>query len=352
MKKLYRYTVQLILAFALLLLGGCGDKDELVLITTERKAEDNTASSGDMEQKQQEPEESEIALPATEAAPSTEEASEEDKAVTLEAVYAANSGDKLLAGSQGCSVNTIYYSSGTEVYSEYRFLGFGENGSYVQAYENSKGNVEVLDNYNQCWYVVEDNRICTKIYPEEGVTPRLISSSHNDIVFSVEEAGRLQNVYRENGKLVLEAIDEESDEEPEAETDTESNNESGLDSHIQYMYKYYVTDELLVDEIDCYDSAGEKISHTWVTRDAVYNTPDEILELLSGNAEQRAVSIEYPQGGGVSALYFVPARYPVMMETMWYAMYEDKECTMPWMGEHPTEQGLYGDLTVYLRYLN
>lgn len=317
MKKLYRYTVQLVLALALLLLGGCGDKDELVLITTERKTEENTDASEDMGQKQQEPQESDTALSATEAAPSTEEASEADKAVTLEAVHAVNSGDKLLAGGQGCSVNTIYYSSGTEVYSEYRFLGFGEDGSYLQAYENSKGNAEVLDNYNQCWYVLEDNRICTKIYPEEGVTPRLISSTHNDIVFSLEEAGQLQNVYRENGKLVLETIDRESDEEPESETDTESDNESGLASHIQYVYKYYVSDELFIDEIDCYDSTGEKISHTWVTRDAVYNTPDEILELLSGNAEQRAVSIEYPQGGGVSNQYLVPARYPVMLETMW-----------------------------------
>lgn len=343
--------VQLMLVFVLLLLGGCGSKDELVLITTEHKAGDNSETYEDEEKRQQSMAESDTALPADEDMVSTEEASETDRAVTMEAVYAANSGDSLLSKGKGCSVNTIYYLNGTEVYSEYRYLGFEENGGYVQAYEDSKGNVEVLDNYNQCWYVVENNRIYTKIYPEDGVTARLINHSHNNIVFSLEDAGQLQNIYREDGKLVLETVYSDAEEESEAgmETESETKTETETDMDIGYMYKYYVSDELFVDEIDCYDAEGERVSHAWVTRDAVYNAPEEILELLNGNAEQRTVNIEYPQGGGINNLYFVPVQYPVMLETMRYGMYEDAGCTMPWTGEM-MEQGPYGDLTIYLRY--
>lgn len=323
MRKMYRYILCALFCAMALCLYGCGQKDELVLVTTEK----NTGETTEPDEKTDD----EInTVPDAEAETVTEAASEDEQKITLEDVQSANSGDALLAGGQGCSINTIYYSNGTEIYSEYRFLGFDENGSYIQAYENSKGDVEVLDNYNQCWYVVQDNAIYTKICPEDGVSARLVDYTHNHTIMSLSDDETLKNVYRESGRLVFET--EYTDNAME-----------------QYTCKYYVTDTLLVDEIYCYDSSDEQLFHAWVTRDVVYNTPDEILDILNGAVQTRTVQVSYPEGDGYNGMYFAPAAYPVILELYQYDAYTDEGCTQLWTKDIADAAGQYGDLEIFLR---
>lgn len=316
-------VIGIILALGLV---GCGKKDELVLITTERSTETTESSLTALT-------DDSVEDASTEETVVTEEASEEDLAVTLEDIYAANSGDRILSGGQGCSVNTIYYAAGTEVYSEYRFLGFDENGNYLQAYEDSDGTVEVLDNYNQCWYMVSDHQICTRLYPEDGVNARLIDYNHNNTIMTLDGGEQLQSIYRENGRLVVELdYTDDSDE--------------------QFLYTYYLMDDLVVDEIYCYDSSGEQISHAWVTRGAVYNTPDEIQDIFTGQTNLRIINTVYPYGGGVDNIYQIPDCYPLELELIEYKAYEDEKCTIPWNedNEDAGMEGAYGDETIYLQY--
>lgn len=100
------------MAAAMLTLTACGKEDKLVLVTTEAVASQSDAATtedilADIRQE---------AENATEEQKKREPASEEDKKVTLEAIYDANKGDTLLAGGNNYSLNTIYYSDGVEVY--------------------------------------------------------------------------------------------------------------------------------------------------------------------------------------------------------------------------------------------
>lgn len=323
MRKMYRYILYSLFCFVTLCFCGCGQKDELVLVTTEKKAEETS-------EQDEKTEDEADAAPVAENETVTEEASEEEQKLTLEDLQSANSGDALLAGGQSCSVNTVYYANGTEIYSEYRFLGFEENGSYIQVYENSEGDVEVLDNYNQCWYVYEDNALYTKICPENGVSARLVDYTHNHTVISFYDDETLCTVYREDGKLVF-------------ETEYTDNTEE------LYTCKYYVDDNLLVDEIYCYDASGEKLFYTWVTRGAVYNTPDEILAILNGEVQTRMIQVHYPEGDGYDNVFLAPTQYPVVLELYQYTVYTDEGCTQLWSKDISGADGLYGDVSIYLR---
>ena len=139
------------MAAAMLALTACGKEDKLVLVTTEAAASQSDATTtedilADIREE---------AENTTEEEKKREPASEEDKKVTLEAIYDANKGDTLLAGGNNYSLNTIYYSDGVEVYSEYQFLGFDEDGTYLQAYEDSNGIVQVLDKEYGYWYLID-----------------------------------------------------------------------------------------------------------------------------------------------------------------------------------------------------
>ena len=134
MRKL-KLWVACAMAAAMLALTACGKEDKRVLVTTEAAASQSDATTtedilADIREE---------AENTTEEEKKREPASEEDKKVTMEAIYDANKGDTLLAGGNNYSLNTIYYSDGVEVYSEYQFLGFAEDGTYLQAYEDSNG---------------------------------------------------------------------------------------------------------------------------------------------------------------------------------------------------------------------
>ncbi len=323
MRKICRYSFYVLLCLMVLCLCGCGREDELVLVTTEKNTEGMT------EQDEATSDEANTVSDA-EHGTVTESASGEEQKITLEDVQSANSGDALLSGGQGCSINTIYYSNGTEIYSEYRFLGFDENGSYIQVYENSVGDVEILDNYNQCWYEIQNNEIYTKICPENGVSARLIDYMHNHTIMSLSDDEMLKNVYRESGKLVFE---------------TEYTDNAGE----RYTCKYYTADTLLIDEIYCYDASGGQVFYAWVTRGAVYSTPDEIQNILNGTAQTRTVQVSYPEGDGYSEMYLVPVSYPVTLELYQYDAYMDAGCTQLWTEDIRDAAGLYGDLEIFLR---
>ena len=201
MRKL-KLWVACAMAAAMLALTACGKEDKLVLVTTEAAASQSDATTtedilADIREE---------AENTTEEEKKREPASEEDKKVTMEAIYDANKGDTLLAGGNNYSLNTIYYSDGVEVYSEYQFLGFAEDGTYLQAYEDSNGIVQVLDKEYGYWYLIDEDKTCyALIYPEPNVADAIINTNQNVLINSLTEADQtIKDIYREDGDLVVE----------------------------------------------------------------------------------------------------------------------------------------------------
>ncbi len=329
MKKVYKNRLNKLICFMLILccglfFSGCDNDDtELVLITTEKSQQDYELPEANVA-------DTAVEEPITTEIVVTEEASDEEKNVTLEELYYANRGDVLLSGGTGCSVNTVYYSGGTEVYSEYSYLGFDDSGNYIQAYEDSDGYFEVLDGSNQYWYVFEEGRIYTKIYPEEGAAGAMINYNHNGLIVkepSEDSREVISDVYKIDGKLIIET--------------TYTN---ALDEI--YTYKYIVGDNLLVKEIYCYDLYGEQISYAWVTRDAVYNMPEEVLEIKT-TTDMRIVTLKFPDGSGFETLYQVSSTTPIKLEMYSSTAYIDESCATPWMGAQVG--GAFSDETIYIK---
>ena len=247
------------MAAAMLALTACGKEDKLVLVTTEAAASQSDATTtedilADIREE---------AENTTEEEKKREPASEEDKKVTMEAIYDANKGDTLLAGGNNYSLNTIYYSDGVEVYSEYQFLGFAEDGTYLQAYEDSNGIVQVLDKEYGYWYLIDEDKTCyALIYPEPNVADAIINTNHNDMIISLTEADQtIKDIYREDGDLVV-------------ETNYKNDNAS-------YVFQYVLDDNYKVLEYYCYDANGEKVSYSWVTEGNSYTYPEAIANFRS-----------------------------------------------------------------------
>lgn len=319
MIRKYMYLISFLMVLPVSLFG-CGQKDKLVMVTTEKNKGDDSLLISDETATVDELTSEEI----------TEEATAEEKAVTIEEIEAANSGDVLLAEGKGCSAATIYYSAGTEVYSENRFLGFGDDGQYMQAYQDYNGDIEVLDNYNQCWYVLSDGDVYVKLCPEDGVSARLIDYNHKHTVVAPYDNEEIQNVYRNSEYLIVETTCEDN-------------------SGDAFTYKYYMKDGLKVDEIYCYDSSGEKFSYERITETSDYNTPDELMDLLEGNAETRLVQVIYPDGDGMGNIYTVPKQYPLVLDLYQYQAYSDAACTTPWEESALDVNGQYIDSVIYLK---
>lgn len=321
MKKIYIYMFTLLCAGVVCSLTGCGRNDRLVLVTTEKSTTESNVTATENKPV-------EINTEQT-AEQTTEAASKEELATTLEDIVAANSGDIFLTGGTGCSAKTIYYSSGTEIYSENRYVGFDERGVYLQAYEDSDGNSEVLDNYNQCWYVFEDGTIYTRLYPEDGVAARIIDYNHRYTVVEPYDGETIMDIYRQDGALVAETkyTDDYGDE---------------------ITRFYHMTEGLVVDDIYCYDSYGDKLSYEYVSKNAVYNTPDELKVLLDGDVETRTVEVVYSDGDGMGNIYNIPRAYELTLDLYQYKAYADEECTTEWKDETDTS-GMYTDCTIYLK---
>ncbi len=300
-----------------LMLSGCGKDDEkLVLVTTERA---NTTAT------------EEIIEEETTTESSTEEASAEEKKITLDQIYAANSGDKLLTGGKNCSVNIIYYANDKEYYSEYRYLGFDKEGNYIQAYENSDGEVRVLDMVNECWYVVEENSISTQIYPENGAFAYVVGYGHDDLIFSSSKTSgnseTLNSIYREDGELIAET------------------NVVGTSAET-YIYKYVLDENLKISTYTCFDTDGNKLAHAIIS-DTMYEVP-EFIDQMKADGLDRKITILYKDGSVPEYTYYVSPVYPVEITLLEHEAYMDEDCTLPWK-EVPPSDGKYKDTTIYLK---
>lgn len=311
---------------AMLALTACGKEDDkLVLVTTEAASQSDASTTEDILADIREEAEN-----TTEEQKKREEASEEDKKVTLEDIYNANKGDTLLAGGENYSLNTIYYSNGVEQYSEYQFLGFAQDGTYLQAYEDSNGLVQILDKEYGYWYLIDTDRICyALIYPEPSVADAIINANHNDMIISLTEADqKIKDIYREDGRLVVE---------------TDYNNDGEA-----YVFHYVLDDSYKVLEYYCYDNAGEKVSYSWVTEGNDYTYPDEIAKAHESMIT-RTVTFKTMEGKGLESSYTVPVDKPVQLALLEYKAYSDEACTTSWEETAADDNGLYGDETIYLK---
>lgn len=317
--------VACVMAAAMLTLTACGKEDKLVLVTTEAAAsQSDAATTEDILADIREEAEN-----TTEEEKKREPASEEDKKVTLEAIYDANKGDTLLAGGNNYSLNTIYYNDGVEVYSEYQFLGFAEDGTYLQAYENSNGVVQVLDKEYGYWYRIDENKDCyALVYPEPSVADAIINTNHNDMIISLTEADQtMKDIYREDGDLVV-------------ETNYKNENAS-------YVFQYILDANYKVLEYYCYDADGEKVSYSWVTEGNSYTYP-EVIETARASTNMRTVIFHVLEGKGLENSYLIPADIPVQLALLEYKAYTDEACTTIWK-EAVDDTGAYTDEVIYLK---
>ena len=316
----------LVMVMALALLSGCKKEEKLVLVTTEAHTATDAATDDTTEDILADIREE--AESTTEAAPVREEASEEDKMITLEDIYNANKGDTILADGQNYTLNTIYYYAGVEQYSEYQFLGFTEEGTYLQAYEDSEGMVQVLDKEHGYWFLIDENIVYALIYPEPSVADAIINANHNDMIISLTEADQtIRDIYREDGDLVV-------------ETDYKNNSE--------YIFKYILDDTYKVLEYYCYDTSGEKLTFSWVTKGGEYEFPEEISSAWE-SMMTRTVTFKFPDSNGLETSYIVPMNKPVQLGLLEYGAYSDEDCTTIWEETPADSNGFYADETIYLK---
>lgn len=325
-KKIYKLILSVCMILFTINLSGCNDDEALVLITTEQSvSSDETSQTTETVDVQ----DTTVVEPVTTEEIVTEAATDDELNLTLEDIFYANRGDVLLSSGTGCSINTIYYSGGTEIYSEYSYLGFDENGSYIQAYEDSDGNMEVLDINNQYWYVIKDNQIYIQIYPEEGMAGAVINVYHNQLIMAEPQedmAEEITDIYRLDGMLNIETA--------------YTNNVDEM-----FSYRYVLDDALLVKEIYCYDEDGNKISYAWVTKDAVYNMPESLINLRTA-VDRRLITFTYADGMGFDTIYEVPDNVAVNLELFNSDVYIDEACSTPWLGAGNTTE----DETIYIKY--
>lgn len=318
MKK--RFFICTLMSCLLFMLSGCGkDDDKLVLVTTEKAMVTETEELETTE------------ATASDALRNTEAASDEEQKITLDQIYTANSGDKLLAGGKGCGLNITYYANDKEYYSEYRYLGFDKDGTYVQAYENSDGEKRILDLMNECWYVVNGESITTLLYPENGAFALVVGYGHDDLIFASTRTSTsketLASIYRENGKLIAE---------------TNVIGESGED----YVYRYALGDDLKISSYVCYDLDGNKIADATVAEE-VYEFP-AIIKEIKDKGLTREIKVVYKDGSVPEYTYYVAPEYPIDITVLEHTAYSDESCTLPWEEAHP-QDGVYKDIAIYLK---
>ena len=300
-------------------LGACNKKDdELVLVTTETLTTETTA----------------LTTEEVTTEESTESARGSENSISFEDLYECNKGDNLLADGTSYSINTIYYSGEDEIYSEYKFLGFDDQGMYAQVYEDSDKHVEILDPANNYWYRVKDNKVSILLYPEQLVAAAIIESNHNSMILGLSgQKGSSETVvdrYRKDGKLVIE---------------TEYSNEAGD----KYTLKYILSDDWKVEEYYCFDMEGTKISHSRVTKGVTYDIPEEITTAQAMEDGYRTINVIYVEGEQIDLPFYTPLDIPVELGLIEYEAYSDEACTTLWKEVEPDENGVYMDVTIYMK---
>ena len=319
MKKTHKLIMMAAVGTMLSVIAGCGD-DKLVMSTTESTRVTTEAETED------------------DIDYSTEEASEEEKAITLEQVFEANKGDALLNGSNGFGAELTFYESGEPIGTENYFIGFDADGNYIQACEDSSGVYRILDRSESCWYVLDQSAVYTLIYPEKDIFEQLVDYYHNDTVYTRigEEDGISENissVYRKDGKLIVETV-------------------MTIDGVDGGTYTYVLDDNLRIEEYVCYDAHGTILLTEKTYPDKKYDAPS-FLEELRNRDNGRTITIKYLDSN-TEYSYYVTADYPVSFETFSGNVYSDEECQNPctdisWEENLTDESGLYTDKTVFYR---
>lgn len=319
MKKTHKLIMMAAFGTMLSVIAGCGD-DKLVMSTTESTRVTTEAETED------------------DIDYSTEEASEEEKAITLEQVFEANKGDALLNGSNGFGAELTFYESGEPIGTENYFIGFDADGNYIQACEDSSGVYRILDRSESCWYVLDQSAVYTLIYPEKDIFEQLVDYYHNDTVYTRigEEDGISENissVYRKDGKLIVETV-------------------MTIDGVAGGTYTYVLDDSLRIEEYVCYDAHGTILLTEKTYPDKKYDAPS-FLEELRNRDNGRTITIKYLDSN-TEYSYYVTADYPVSFETFSGNVYSDEECQNPctdisWEENLTDESGLYTDKTVFYR---
>lgn len=319
MKKTHKLIMMTVFVTMLSAIAGCGD-DKLVMSTTESTRVTTEAETED------------------DIDYSTEEASEEEKAITLEQIFEANKGDALLNGSNGFGAELTFYESGEPIGTENYFIGFDADGNYIQACEDSSGVYRILDRSESCWYVLDQSAVYTLIYPEKDIFEQLVDYYHNDTVYTRigDEDGiseSISSVYRKNGKLIVESVI----------------TSDGVDGG---TYTYVLDDNLRIQEYVCYDTHGTTLLTEKTSLNTKYDAPS-FLEELRSRDNGRTITIKYLDSN-TEYSYYVTADYPVSFETFSGNVYSDEECQNPctdisWEENLTDESGLYTDQTVFYR---
>lgn len=305
------------------IISGCGQQQKLVLVTTESDYVTNVDLNDYYDMNSQNSNENS----SNPYANNNYESSD----LTLQQVYEANSGDVILSLSDGCSVSTVYYTNDVETYKEYQFLGFDKDGSYVQAYYDSDGNQKVLDSTNQCWYETKNGQVYTLLYPEEGFTEHYISFQHNNMILndpSVSGDEKMKGVFHIDGTLVM-------------ETETMLNGD-------KVTYRYYLTDDLLVEEIYGLNAKGEIIMHATVEQNATYEIPKDIEAIMDDTEHLRTITVCYPDNPGLNSAFIVSSICPLNMEVFGTQVYGDANGVMKW-SDIADSNGEYQDTVLYLK---
>ncbi len=316
MKKMYGLLLGVFVGMTLL--TGCGD-DRLIMTTTE-----NTRTTTEKQTNSENTTEEQV----------TEEASGEDKALTLSVLHEANKGDVLLKDSAGVKLQFDFYDNGNRVLQENYFIGFDSDGNYVQSYENSEGVANVLDHRHGCWYISDADGIYTKIYPENGISERLVDYYHNDTVYPVPKEGdseEIKDIYRQSGNLILETHVTRDSEE--------------------YEYTYILDDEYKILSYEC--RIGDTVVMTETTSLNVTYAPPSVLEELSDRTNERIITVKNVDYG-IEYNYSVSSLFPVDFETYGANIYIDEACNVIYDNisqdsEFRDENGSYQNLTLYLK---
>lgn len=329
MKKRKIYGMVTALCGIAALASGCGKEEKLVMVTTEHEEVATTQDA------------------------SAQDATKVNEDITIENIRKANEGDSLLSSGYSYAVETVYYDeNGKEYESDYQFLGFSDDGMYLQAARDAMGNLTILDNQNGYWYLVQGDTVIVQIYPEPSVTDAIINVGHNDFIVALTEENQvIKNITELDGKYMV-----------------KTEYTSGGD---KYVFEYTLNDALRVLEYVSYDLQGNKKSRSVVTEDASFKVPETIQlglgvdydsenasttdadapkdEKDSGEEPGRIVTCVYPETAGLKYTYVVPTTSPVDLKLLEYRAYTDEACTDPWVEVMPDSKGNYPDEVIYLK---
>lgn len=319
MRKLFKAFILMNSMSLLLLCSGCGKDDKLVMVTTEKSTENvsiDEATKSDVQ-----------AAVATTEVP-REEASEQDKAITIEQIYAANAGDEILKGGNSYKVTKQYRSNGQEALMEEYFLGFDTNGQYVQTFSTSDGYLQIADRLNRYWYVVENGVTSVLICPDQGGFDYAVDFQHNNMIFSglgiSGDELTISDVYRQNGELVVEMKD--------------SKNEG---------YKYTLQDDYRVKTCDYSTEFGDVYCSDTVAKVDAYTLPKDVADCQAA-VEQRQISLLYPYGDGMDDFYYISDGVEFKLTDTELKVYKDDNLMEYWEQDAVGEDGKYLETTLYL----